>query len=292
MIKEAIILAGGFGTRLAHIVSDVPKPMALVAGLPFLTYILSNLQKAGIDHVILCTGYKSYVISDYYRNSFSSIEYINFTKQKRSSTSAKQQDSYTSNEQKNLNPNEDITKRNFPLEKLKAISIDYSIEETPLGTGGAVKAALNKLKGDEFFLLNGDTFFDIDYNKFFNEYINNPSILYLALSQQDDTSRYGTVIIDDNRNVLEFCEKGKNSGYGLINGGIYIVNKNIFSQTETPTCFSFENEILEKHYKNLNIKGLKFNSYFIDIGIPKDYFKAQEYFGQKYVDKLNLLTTN
>lgn len=335
MIKEAIILAGGFGTRLAHIVNDVPKPMASVAGLPFLTFILNNLQKAGINHVILCTGYKSHIISDYYGNSFSNVEDTSFSKLEHTSyteledissakleninysklkdTNSSKLEDINCNKLKEISSAEientnftkleeigfskledkeytkvnflfkakDLTKINYSLETKRHIDIDYSIEDKPLGTGGAVKAALNKLQGDEFFLLNGDTFFDIDYNEFFNEYIKNPSLLYLALSEQKDTSRYGTVIIDDKRNVLEFCEKGNNSGYGLINGGIYLINKTIFSSIDTSMCFSFENEILEKHYKDLNIKGFKFNSYFIDIGIPKDYFKAQKHFSQR-----------
>ena len=147
MIKEAIILAGGFGTRLAHIVNDVPKPMAPVAGLPFLTYILSNLQRAGIKHVILCTGYKSNIISDYYGNSFSNaedtssakIENTNFTKLEEIRFSKLEDKEYT--KVNCLFKAKDLTKTNYSLDTKRHIDIEYSIEDKSLRTSGAVKAA-------------------------------------------------------------------------------------------------------------------------------------------------------
>jgi D-glycero-alpha-D-manno-heptose 1-phosphate guanylyltransferase len=74
MINEAIILAGGFGTRLKSVVSDVPKPMAPVNGKPFLYYLLNYLHAEGINRVILSVGFKHEVISDYFGDRFKSIE--------------------------------------------------------------------------------------------------------------------------------------------------------------------------------------------------------------------------
>lgn len=67
---EAIILAGGFGTRLSHVVSDVPKPMAPVCGRPFLRFILDDLQKKGVETVVLAVGYKREVIQNFFGESY------------------------------------------------------------------------------------------------------------------------------------------------------------------------------------------------------------------------------
>ena len=76
MFKEAVILAGGFGTRLSHIVSDVPKPMAPVYGKPFLCYLMDRLVDAGIQRVVLATGYKHECIESYFGASYRGLDLI------------------------------------------------------------------------------------------------------------------------------------------------------------------------------------------------------------------------
>ena len=76
MTKEAIILAGGLGTRLKSVLNNVPKPMAMVNGKPFLYYLLNYLHAEGINRVILAVGYRNEVISDYFGDGFKSMELI------------------------------------------------------------------------------------------------------------------------------------------------------------------------------------------------------------------------
>ena len=73
MVKEAVILAGGFGTRLQSVVADVPKPMAPVNGKPFLQYILDYCIKQGIERVVLSTGYKHEVIFSFFGTQYNTI---------------------------------------------------------------------------------------------------------------------------------------------------------------------------------------------------------------------------
>ena len=115
---EAIILAGGLGTRLRSVVSDLPKCMAPVAEHPFLHYLLEYLSKENITHVILSLGYKHELVEAW------------------------------------------IALYQWPLR------ISYSIEEEPLGTGGAVKLALGLATEEEVFILNGDTFFAVNLKDF------------------------------------------------------------------------------------------------------------------------------
>ncbi|EAH9909057.1 D-glycero-D-manno-heptose 1-phosphate guanosyltransferase [Campylobacter coli] len=146
------------------------------------------------------------------------------------------------------------------------IKIKYSIEKEPLGTGGAIKEALKFIK-NEVYVLNGDTFFGIDLSKLKL----NGSKICLALKQMNDFDRYGTVNVDEQGIVTSFEEKVFKK-QGLINGGIYLLKKDIFDEFSLEKKFSFE-EFLQENYKLLKIQTQIFDDYFIDIGIPEDYIK-------------------
>lgn len=229
MFKEAVILAGGFGTRLSHVVSDVPKPMAPVYGKPFLTYLLDRLIDAGMHRVILATGYKHACIESYFGASYRGAEII------------------------------------------------YSQETTPLFTGGAIRQAAAYVTGDDFVVLNGDTLFDIDFRKLYDFHVQHHANLSIALRQVNDTSRYGSVTCANN-NIIAFNEKAESVGAGDINGGIYAINRDWLIRQNIPTKFSFEKELMQPMAGNPSFYGLRFTDYFIDIGIPEDYYRAQEEF--------------
>ncbi|EAL1097315.1 D-glycero-D-manno-heptose 1-phosphate guanosyltransferase, partial [Campylobacter jejuni] len=127
------------------------------------------------------------------------------------------------------------------------IKIKYSIEKEPLGTGGAIKEALKFIK-NEAYVLNGDTIFDIDLKKL----ILNNSKICLALKQMNDFDRYGTVELDSKNYIKLFKEK-EFKKQGLINGGIYFLNKDIFNDFTLQEKFSFE-EFLQENYEKLKAK--------------------------------------
>lgn len=229
MLREAIILAGGFGTRLSHVVSDVPKPMAPVYGKPFLTYLIDRLIDAGIRRVILATGYKHECIESYFGTSYRGIEIV------------------------------------------------YSQETTPLFTGGALLQAAQKIQSEDFVVLNGDTLFDIDLQKLYDFHVQNHANITIALRQVADTSRYGSVTCS-NSNIIAFKEKAESVGTGDINGGIYAINREWLMNQNLPTKFSFEKELMQPLAGDPSFYGLRFNNYFIDIGVPEDYYRAQEEF--------------
>ncbi|EAJ4679059.1 D-glycero-D-manno-heptose 1-phosphate guanosyltransferase [Campylobacter coli] len=159
----------------------------------------------------------------------------------------------------------EVIKEYFKDEFL-GIKIKYSIEKEPLGTGGAIKEALKFIK-NEAYVLNGDTFFGIDLSKLKL----NGSKICLALKQMNDFDRYGTVNVDEQGIVTSFEEKVFKK-QGLINGGVYLLKKDIFNNFSLERKFSFE-EFLQENYKTLKIQTQIFDDYFIDIGIPEDYIK-------------------
>jgi D-glycero-alpha-D-manno-heptose 1-phosphate guanylyltransferase len=149
------------------------------------------------------------------------------------------------------------------------ISIQYAIENEPFGTGGGIKHAFNFVE-DDAFVLNGDTFFDIELSKLKKT----DADISIALKPMFNFDRYGTVELNNENRIVSFNEK-KYCEHGLINGGVYYFKKSMFDKIETERKFSFEKDILEKHLHHLQIQGTVFDNYFIDIGIPEDYKQAQ-----------------
>ncbi|OEW39190.1 nucleotidyltransferase family protein [Campylobacter sp. BCW_6463] len=158
----------------------------------------------------------------------------------------------------------EVIKEYFKDEFL-GIKIKYSIEKELLGTGGAIKEALKFIK-NEAYILNGDTIFDIDLKKL----ILNDSKICIALKQMRNFDRYGTVNVDEQDLVISFEEKVFKK-QGLINGGIYLLTKDIFNDFALQEKFSFE-EFLQENYKKLKARACIFDDYFIDIGVPEDYY--------------------
>jgi D-glycero-alpha-D-manno-heptose 1-phosphate guanylyltransferase len=167
---------------------------------------------------------------------------------------------------------QDIIKEYFKNSYLD-IEIIYSSEDEPLGTGGAIKRALSFSNSDKVFILNGDTYFKIDLNKMLNRHIELNADITIATKNMQNFDRYGKVQVENNR-IIKFEEKKFNKD-GLINGGIYVINKDIFNNFDLKERFSFESDFLQKYINELNIINSTFDEYFIDIGIPEDYKKAQ-----------------
>jgi D-glycero-alpha-D-manno-heptose 1-phosphate guanylyltransferase len=152
--------------------------------------------------------------------------------------------------------------------------IKFNIETSPLGTGGAIMQAMDKIAGQSFFVMNGDTLFNIDTEGLaMNARAWNTDIS-VALKPMENFERYGAVELSSVQRIKAFHEK-KLTENGLINGGIYQLEKSVFEGFEDQPVFSFEKDILEKKLNDYKIHGFEYNAYFIDIGVPTDYEKAQ-----------------
>ena len=220
-IREAIVLAGGLGTRLRSEIGEFPKPLAPINGEPFLTHVFKYLQKNGINKVVLSVGYKWELIEEKYGNLW-----------------------------------EDI-------------SIKYAVENERLGTGGAIKLAMKQVESDDFYVLNGDTLFDVNLLTLETFHFKNKAQCSLALKELTNVERYGCVDVEGDK-IVAFQEKEFRTET-IINGGIYCLNKSIISEFPNEDVFSFESDYLEANTLTKSIYGCVFNAYFIDIGIPEDY---------------------
>ena len=227
---EAVILAGGLGTRLREVISDVPKPMAPVGSKPFLRYILERLEMQGVRRVVLAVGYKHETISSYFGH------------------------------------------------RCGEIRIAYSVEEEPLGTGGALKQAMDQISSDQVLLLNGDTLFHVDIKQLVQVHQDRAADLTLSLKPMRRFDRYGAVIVSSDSRVLSFQEK-RMCESGLINGGVYVARTDLWDPFELSAKFSFERFLENPGAQKLNMYGFPSEGYFIDIGIPEDYERAKSELG-------------
>lgn len=218
---EAIILAGGFGTRLRPCVDDLPKPLAPVGGRPFIAYLLDYLEANGVCRVIISTGYMAEKIEQVVGSSHGGMR------------------------------------------------VEYCKEETPLGTGGAIKKALGMCKEGCAFVINGDTFYNVDLKKMQAEHNARGTAITLAAKMLGNVERSG-FLETENGLLTGFCEKGA-SGAGLINGGIYLINRNALDCINEEK-FSFEKQVLEKLLVPVGV--FESDTYFIDIGIPEEFARA------------------
>ena len=221
---EAIVLAGGFGTRLREVVPDLPKPMAPVAGRPFLEILLVTLARKGFSRVVLSLGFMSEKIIGHFGGSYAGMELV------------------------------------------------YEVESQPLGTGGAIRAALVRCLADHVFIFNGDTYLDIEAEELDRlwQASRHPVIV---VREVPDTSRFGRVEMRDGR-IHGFLEKGS-PGTGLINAGCYVLPKDALDDFPIGQPFSLETEFFTNYLQRIQFDGFVTHGRFIDIGVPVDYELAQ-----------------
>lgn len=152
----------------------------------------------------------------------------------------------------------------------------YAYEDTPLGTAGAIKNARRFLTEESFYVLNGDTFYDIDYNRLLSQMDSQSLDMALVLRKVPDVSRYGQAVLDSLGILTGFNEKMEETGPGTINGGIYLMKRSLLEEIPEGKV-SLEREMVSRWLaEGKRMGGVVNDGYFIDIGIPEAYFRFQE----------------
>ena len=228
---EAIVLAGGLGTRLRSVVSDVPKPMAPVKGRPFLALVLDQLVDAGFGTAILAVGYRHEAIRDFFGDAH------------------------------------------------RGLVLRYSVENEPLGTGGAMRLACAQANARDVFILNGDTYLELDFHAMLDAHLRASAQFSMAVCHVPDVARYGALKLDGGI-VRGFSEKGR-SGPGWINGGTYLLGAELRARLRSDGAFSFEHDLLMPDITNIRPLAFRASGRFIDIGVPDDYVRAQTLFASR-----------
>ena len=222
---QAIVLAGGLGTRLRSAVPELPKPLAPVAGRPFLDHVLQWLSENGAGEVVLAVSYRWRAIQRAFGH------------------------------------------------RAHDMTLRYSVEQEPLGTGGALVQAFTELDDDHAVVVNGDTLFAVDLRAMYRAHIGAGSQLTMAVKHMEDCSRYGRVLMDDAGAVTGFAEKQAGAP-GWINGGCYCVARQLFRDHSPGRVFSFEQDLLQSNVTSIQPLVCRSDAYFIDIGVPADWQRA------------------
>ena len=168
-------------------------------------------------------------------------------------------------------------KKYYQEHKICGRKILFSQEEHPLGTGGAVRAAKRLIKSDCFFVLNGDSFSEFNVGNFIKFYKQKKASALILLKKVKNNQDYGAVTIDRRSEITCFSEKNSRMRNKLINCGVYLFSKNIFSQMPKNAKFSLEYDFFPRMIGK-GLYGCKQTGFFIDIGIPERYFAAKKYF--------------
>lgn len=227
---QALILAGGFGTRLRSVLDPaIPKPMATISGRPFLGYLLAQLRRDGFLDVVLLTGHRAEVVETYFGTG----------------------DGW------------DLTVR-------------YSPEPEPLGTGGALRHALPLLAGERFLVMNGDSFLGTDLNQLTAAHdraaaaAGDGVLATLALARLADGSRFGSVDVAPDGSLTGFREKAQPAAPGLINAGIYVLERRLIEAIPLGRAVSLEREVFPTLLDG-RLRGVELEGPFVDIGVPESY---------------------
>jgi D-glycero-alpha-D-manno-heptose 1-phosphate guanylyltransferase len=222
---DAIVLAGGKGTRLASIVTDVPKPLAPVAGRPFLDYLFASFLAGGVvDRVILAIGHLADRVVDHYAAAPS------------------------------------------------ALPLEFSVEMTPLGTGGALVNAWKRVRGDRALVANGDSIVAADHQALLAHHQRSGAAVTMTLVEVPDTARYGAVTLTGSR-VVAFHEKAASGGPGLINAGLYLIEAAaLIGLPDGPS--SLERDLLPSLVAAGRVEAVITTGVFLDIGLPETYAAA------------------
>ena len=230
MVK-AIILAGGYATRLRPLTLTTPKPLLPILDKPVLDWIIEGLVKAEIRDIILSVRYYSNKIKSRYNDG---ADY--------------------------------------------GVNIHYAEEPRPLGDGGPIKY-INEVYGlDETFLvIYGDVFSNVDYRRLIDFHRSKGGLCTMTLIRVEDPSRYGVAVLDNEGRIIKFIEKPRReeAPSNIVNAGIYVFEPEVLKHIPVKKSFGLAKDLIPKLLENnIGVYGYIHQGLWSDIGVPKDYFKA------------------
>ena len=154
------------------------------------------------------------------------------------------------------------------------LRIGYSREQELLGTAGAVKLAQPFISAQNFLLLNGDCYNEVDFAALLQQHDSTPATATLVAAYLEDRTRFGSLKIDANHKVLGFEEKGAATGPGFINAGYYIFKRSLLDLIPEGKVCSLERDIFPRLVEQNAMYAFENHGDFIDIGLPEEWQRA------------------
>lgn len=241
---QAVIMAGGKGTRLASVTKDIPKPMVPIDQKPLLEYQIENLRKCGFTDIILVVGFLGDVIKDYFKDG-----------------------------------------------KSFGVNITYYVEEEPLGTAGALYYLKDRLD-DNFILLFGDLFVNIDFNRLFSFHIERNADISLFSHPNSHPYDSDIIVLGENGRVTDWLFKNgeRTSDYlNLVNAGVYAVSSSFVKRLTTGTKQDLEKNLIVPSIQTGHVFAYKSTEYVKDIGTPERLLKVTDDYHNGVCEQRNLI---
>ena len=228
-MATAILLVGGFGTRLMPLTKNTPKPMLTVAGIPVTEHQLNMAKAAGITRIVLATSYLAELFTPYFGDG-----------------------------------------------SKWDMQIQYAVEKSPLGTGGAIRNAAKLIDSSEsIVILNGDVLSSHNLAEQIRQHEEHDADVTLHLTKVEDARAYGSVPTDYNGRVSAFLEKMENPVTNQINAGCYVFNPRVLESIPLDTVVSVERETFPALVASgAAVYGYIESSYWVDIGTPHALMNA------------------
>lgn len=223
---KALILAGGYATRLRPLSYALPKLLFPIVGTPILERTITHLSEFDVQEVILAVNYMA-----------------------------------------------DELRRHFGVQ-FRGVTIKYSLDPEPLGTGGPIAHARKHLEQEDVFLvMNGDIVADIDLRSMRKKHMRGDSVATIALYEVRDPSRFGVVRFDRDERIRDFVEKPRagRAPSRFVNAGVYLMKPDIFGYIPEGRKVIIEKEVFPNLARERRLQGFKHGGYWFDIGDLSDY---------------------
>jgi NDP-sugar pyrophosphorylase family protein len=226
---QAIILAGGKGTRLKPYTITIPKPLVPIGENPILEIVIKQLKRNGFDRITLAVGHQAELLQAYFQKG-----------------------------------------------EQYGVEISYSLEEYPLGTAGPLKLIENL--DEDFLVLNSDDLTNLNYQNLYDYHVRNDAMVSIGMFTKSLQINLGIIENDENNKVQKYIEKPKHQFN--VSMGIYAFNKKAVDYIPKNKRFDFPDLInsLLKDQKKVLVYHHK--GFWLDIGRPEDYERANEEFGK------------
>lgn len=248
---KTIISAGGKGTRISNIFSDIPKPMIPIDGMPVLEREIANLKEQGFDDIIITVSHLGDIIMNYFGDG------------------------------SKISP---ITGQPF------GVKIEYFFEEVPLGTAGALFKLKDKLN-DDFLLLNGDAVFDVDFNRFVEFHKKKGGLATLFTHPNSHPYDSGLIITNKDESVHEWLSKEdlRPQYYkNRVNAGLHVLSPKVLDINPGTEKVDLDRQILKPLCKTGKVFAYDSPEYVKDMGTPERYYMVQDNFKDGIVEAKNL----
>ncbi len=248
---KVVIMAGGRGTRISSVASDIPKPMIKIEGMPVLEHEIECLRSQGFTDIIITVSHLGNIIMDYFGDG------------------------------SNISP---VTGKSF------GVNIEYYFEQEPLGNAGALFKIKDKLT-DDFLLLNADAIFDVDFNRFVEEHKASGALVTLFTHPNNHPYDSGLIFADDEGWVEKWSTKEdvRPEFYrNRVNAGLHVLSPSVLEVEITTEKVDLDRQLLKPLAGTKKMHVYDSPEYVRDMGTPERYESVCKDFSEGRVQGKNL----